>query len=177
MINGFSTFCRSDCVLVMALFTTSLFELDQTRSQNPEQSLIFHPSLRSQWVGRISHCRAELKLRCKLPWHPPSRWWCDPCSQSTERDVMALVDEWELFVAQEQSLYQMADGRGKQQLRTMWASPMRLEHDLADAATPNPVMKWLTLDTFVGYTVLSIRSQGFPTNKNKSTGYVAFCIS
>lgn len=37
----------------------------------------------------------------------------------------------------------MADGRGKQQLRTMWASPMRLEHDLADAATPNPVMKWL----------------------------------
>ena len=26
-----------------------------------------------------------------------------------------------------------------------------------------------TLDTFVGYTVLSIRSQGFPTNKNKST--------
>lgn len=64
-------------------------------------------------------------------------------SMLSERDAMALVDEWELFVAQDSSTYQMAEGRGKQLLSTMWASSMRLEHDLTDTSKPNPVMKWL----------------------------------
>eukprot|EP00966_Prymnesium_polylepis_P169737 3924411-Prymnesium_polylepis.1 len=57
---------------------------------------------------------------------------------------MALVDEWELYVAQDTSRYQMGDGRGRQTLATMWDSPMRLEHDLQDTTTPNPVMAWLS---------------------------------
>jgi hypothetical protein len=65
-------------------------------------------------------------------------------SALTERDAMALIDEWELFVAQDSSSYQMADGRGKQSLSTMWSTPMRLEHDLQDTTTPNPVVTWLS---------------------------------
>jgi hypothetical protein len=65
-------------------------------------------------------------------------------SALTERDAMALVDEWELFVAQDSSVYQMADGRGKLSLSTMWSTPMRLEHDLQDTTTPNPVVTWLS---------------------------------
>eukprot|EP00966_Prymnesium_polylepis_P154072 3557928-Prymnesium_polylepis.1 len=57
---------------------------------------------------------------------------------------MALTDEWELFVAQDTNRYQMGDGRGIQTLTTMWDSPMRLEHDLQDTTTPNPVMAWLS---------------------------------
>eukprot|EP00966_Prymnesium_polylepis_P297534 6874268-Prymnesium_polylepis.1 len=38
----------------------------------------------------------------------------------------------------------MGDGRGRQTLAAMWDSPMRLEHDLQDAITPNPVMAWLS---------------------------------
>ena len=64
-------------------------------------------------------------------------------SRLSERDTMGLVDEWELHVAQDSTLYQMAEGKGKQSLATMWASPMRLEHDLVDTTTPNPVMAWL----------------------------------
>eukprot|EP00966_Prymnesium_polylepis_P318011 7346037-Prymnesium_polylepis.1 len=50
----------------------------------------------------------------------------------------------ELFVAQDTNRYQMGDGRGRQTLTTMWDSRMRLEHDLQDMATSNPVMKWLS---------------------------------
>ena len=65
-------------------------------------------------------------------------------SSLVDRDIMALTDEWELFVAQNTTLYQMGDGRGRQTLATMWDSPMRLEHDLQDTTTPNPVMTWLS---------------------------------
>ena len=64
-------------------------------------------------------------------------------SRLSEADALVLVDEWELHVAQDATVYQMADGQGKQLLAAMWASPMRLEHDLQDTATPNPVVAWL----------------------------------
>jgi hypothetical protein len=64
-------------------------------------------------------------------------------SKLSSLDAMALVDEWELRVAMDSTPYQMADGRGKQSLATMWSSAMRLEHDLEDTTTPNPVMTWL----------------------------------
>eukprot|EP00966_Prymnesium_polylepis_P092419 2139329-Prymnesium_polylepis.1 len=57
---------------------------------------------------------------------------------------MALTDEWELFIAQNPALYQMGDGRGRQTLAKMWDSQMRLEHDLQDTTTPNPVSAWLS---------------------------------
>eukprot|EP00966_Prymnesium_polylepis_P242631 5610783-Prymnesium_polylepis.1 len=56
-------------------------------------------------------------------------------SSLVDRDIMALTDEWELFVAQDTTLYQMGDGRGRQTLATMWDSQMRLEHDLQDTTT------------------------------------------
>ena len=65
-------------------------------------------------------------------------------SALTSGDMMALIDEWDLFMAQDKSLYQMGGGRGMQTLSTMWDSPMRLEHDLRDTSTPNPVMAWLS---------------------------------
>ena len=65
-------------------------------------------------------------------------------SSLVDRDIMALTDEWELFVAQDTNRYQMGDGRGRQTLTTMWDSPMRLEHDLQDTTTQNPVMAWLS---------------------------------
>ena len=37
----------------------------------------------------------------------------------------------------------MADGKGKQTLANMWASPLRLEHDLEDTDVGNPVIAWL----------------------------------
>eukprot|EP00966_Prymnesium_polylepis_P236184 5462137-Prymnesium_polylepis.1 len=58
-------------------------------------------------------------------------------SSLADCDIMALIDEWELFVAQDTIRYQMGDGRGRQTLATMWDSPMRLEHDLQDTTTPN----------------------------------------
>ena len=64
-------------------------------------------------------------------------------SRLSEADALVLVDEWELHVAQDATVYQMADGQGKQLLAAMWASPMRLEHDLQDTAIPNPVVAWL----------------------------------
>jgi hypothetical protein len=66
-------------------------------------------------------------------------------SALTSGDMAALIDEWEMFMAQDKSLYQMGEGRGVQTLSTMWNSPMRLEHDLRDTSTPNPVMTWLSL--------------------------------
>ena len=65
-------------------------------------------------------------------------------SALTSRDMMELIDEWELFMAQDKTLYQMGGGKGRQTLATMWGSPMRLEHDLRDTSTPNPVMTWLS---------------------------------
>ena len=65
-------------------------------------------------------------------------------SALTSGDMVALIDEWDLFMAQDKSLYQMGEGRGMQTLSTMWNSPMRLEHDLRDTSTPNPVMTWLS---------------------------------
>ena len=65
-------------------------------------------------------------------------------STLADRDIMALTDEWELFIAQKPALYQMGDGRGRETLATMWDSPMRLEHDLQDTTTQNPVMSWLS---------------------------------
>jgi hypothetical protein len=65
-------------------------------------------------------------------------------SALTSVDMVALIDEWDLFMAQDKSLYQMGEGRGMQTLSTMWNSPMRLEHDLRDTSTPNPVMTWLS---------------------------------
>ena len=59
-------------------------------------------------------------------------------SRLSEADALALVDEWELHVAQDATVYRMADGKGKSSLAAMWASPMRLEHDLQDTATLNP---------------------------------------
>ena len=61
----------------------------------------------------------------------------------TAVDAAALVDEWELHVAKDITPYQMADGKGKQTLANMWASPLRLEHDLEDTDVGNPVIAWL----------------------------------
>ena len=58
-------------------------------------------------------------------------------------DAAALVDEWELHVAQDITPYQMAGGKGKQTLANMWDSPLRLEHDLEDTDVGNPVVAWL----------------------------------
>ena len=80
-------------------------------------------------------------------------------SRLSEADALVLVDEWELHVAQDATVYQMADGQGKQLLAAMWASPMRLEHDLQDTATPNPVVAWL--DAHRRQTVLVIESGSF----------------
>jgi hypothetical protein len=65
-------------------------------------------------------------------------------SALTDRDVMSLVDEWELYMAQDTSLYQMGDERGRQTLTTMWNSMMWLEHDLQDSTTQDPIWTWLT---------------------------------
>ena len=80
-------------------------------------------------------------------------------SRLSEADALVLVDEWELHVARDATVYQMADGKGKQSLAAMWASPMRLEHDLQDTATPNPVVAWL--DAHRRQTVLVIESGSF----------------
>ena len=40
-------------------------------------------------------------------------------------DVAALFDDWELRVAQDTTLYQMAGGKGQHTLETMWAAPHR----------------------------------------------------
>jgi hypothetical protein len=56
-------------------------------------------------------------------------------SRLAEADALALVDEWELHVAQDATVYRMADGKGKQPLAAMWPSPMRLEHVLQDTAS------------------------------------------
>ena len=58
-------------------------------------------------------------------------------------DAAALLEGWELRVAQDTALYQMAGGKGQQTLETMWAAPWRLEHDLEDTETINPVVAWL----------------------------------
>ena len=58
----------------------------------------------------------------------------------TAVDAAALVDEWVLHAAQDITPYQMADGKGKQTLANMWASPLRLEHDLEDTDVGNPVV-------------------------------------
>lgn len=58
-------------------------------------------------------------------------------------DAAALVDEWELHVAQDPIPYQMANGKGTQTLASMWVSPLRLEHDLEDTDVINPVVAWL----------------------------------
>ena len=58
-------------------------------------------------------------------------------------DAAALVDEWELHVAQDPTPYQMANGKGTQTLASMWVSPLRLEHDLEDTDVINPVVAWL----------------------------------
>ena len=58
-------------------------------------------------------------------------------------DAAALFDDWELRVAQDTTLYQMAGGKGQHTLETMWAAPLRLEHDLLDTETINPVVAWL----------------------------------
>ena len=58
-------------------------------------------------------------------------------------DAAALLEGWELRVAQDTALYQMAGGKGQQTLETMWAAPWRLEHDLLDTETINPVVAWL----------------------------------
>ena len=65
-------------------------------------------------------------------------------SSLADRDIVALTDEWELFVAHNPTLYQMGDGRGRQTLATMWDSPMRLEHDLQDTTTQKTVIAWLS---------------------------------
>ena len=58
-------------------------------------------------------------------------------------DAAALFDEWELHVAPDITPYQIAGGKGKQTLANMWASPLRLEHDLEDADVGNSVVAWL----------------------------------
>eukprot|EP00966_Prymnesium_polylepis_P086798 2008911-Prymnesium_polylepis.1 len=40
-------------------------------------------------------------------------------SSFADRDIMALTDEWELFIAQNPALHQMGDGRGRETLATM----------------------------------------------------------
>ena len=57
-------------------------------------------------------------------------------SALTSGDMMALIDEWDLFMAQDKSLYQMGEGRGMQTLSTMWDSPMRLEASNMTCGTP-----------------------------------------
>ena len=56
-------------------------------------------------------------------------------SRLSEADALVLVDEWELHVARDATVYQMADGKGKQSLAAMRPSPMRLEHVLQDTAS------------------------------------------
>ena len=58
-------------------------------------------------------------------------------------DAAALFEDWELRVSQDTTLYQMAGGKGQHTLETMWAAPLRLEHDLLDTETINPVVAWL----------------------------------
>ena len=58
-------------------------------------------------------------------------------------DAAALFEDWELRVSQDTTLYQMAEGKGQHTLETMWAAPLRLEHDLLDTETINPVVAWL----------------------------------
>lgn len=66
-----------------------------------------------------------------------------------EEDARNLLHDWEQYIARDDVKYQMGGSQGRQLLKKMWESSMRLEHDLDDRRIPNPVESWLCREPIV----------------------------
>ena len=108
---------RGDATSVLFIWVSSL---------GKEQLDELHPGLRMGRRPLELSRSAETSLVTAISTHRPLVLR----SGMSTTDAAALFEDWELRVSQDTTLYQMAGGKGQHTLETMWAAPLRLEHDL-----------------------------------------------